>query len=799
MLTGVLRKKIRSDLFDNLSRTIQVVLIIAIGSVAVGTIVGSLELIQLDITTNWLKNHPASVGLALGDKGIDQDMVDTIAKFKEVDQAEAQLQTGIKWRHNTAEPWRPGLLYARDDYEDMRLFTLTLEGGDWPRNKIMTVNRGFDIKPGDALIMSVNDKERVIDIGGVTWYLNFPPPNFGGDPIFFTTKEYFADLTGKDNFTYFTASVPGPFQENTSVAAAVRIEDRIEGEDVEVYPGTSDDTKVINPAKHPAQDPVNGVFLILKIMAFAALILGLFLVFNTITAIISQQVPQIGVLKAIGATRGQILLLYYTMVFIYGLLAVLLSIPLGAVAAQGLRVWLVKFMEMDPGPFGLSSQAILIQIAICILAPLLIATLPIFKGAGITVREAISSYGLTGGGGLIDRLMAKLAFLPRMTSMAISNTFRNKTRLFMTELTLVGAGVLFIAVMSTGASIRYTFGPILFDTLRADILMSFEDPERFTEVERVARRADPSIAAVEMWAAVSGEIRVAGQPESFDDRTVTITGMPIPSSIYGPQLRAGRWLEPDDTFALVMHQNQAGEIGVGVNDWVTFDIPTKQKVDWQVVGLVNDPIDSNIIIAPREALLVANRQVGEGRRLYVQTAGLTPEQDIVVAGQLRQAFERRGLEPTASDADTLTLLAADAISSFNIIIYLLLMMAIIIAIVGGIALSGVLSINVLERRVEIGILRSIGASNNAIATLFITEGILMGWLSWLIAVLISVPFGRGLNIGVGLAVDAEMVFEYSVASVWVWFIIITVLGFVASWFPARGAIGVSVRESLSYE
>lgn len=799
MLKGVLRKKIRSDLFDNLSRTIQVVLIIAIGSVAVGSIVGSLALIQLDITTNWLKNHPASVGLALGDKGIDQDMVDTIAKFKEVEQAEAQLQTGIKWRHSPAEPWRPGLLYARDDYEDMKLFTLTLEGGDWPRSKLMTVNRGFDINTGDALIMSVNDKERVVEIGGVTWYMNFPPPNFGGDPIFFTTKEHFAELTGEDNFTYFTASVPGRYQQSTSEAAAARIEDRIEGEDVEVYPGTSDDTKVIDPAKHPAQDPVNGVFLILQIMAFAALILGLFLVFNTITAIISQQVPQIGVLKAIGATRGQILLLYYTMVFIYGLLAVLISVPLGAVAAHGLRVWLVKFMEMDPGPFGLSASAIIIQIAICIFAPLLIATLPIFKGAGITVREAIGSYGLTGGGGLIDRLMAKLAFLPRMTSMAISNTFRNKTRLFMTELTLVGAGVLFIAVMSTGASIRYTFGPVLFDTLRADILMSFEDPERFTEVERVARRADPSIAAVEMWAEVSGEIRLAGQPEAFDDRTVTMTGMPIPSLIYGPQLRAGRWLEPDDTFALVMHQNQAAEIGVGVNDWVTFDIPTKQKVDWQVVGLVNDPIDSNIIIAPREALLIANRQVGEGRRLYIQTADTTPEQDVLVAGQLRQTLEQRGLEPTASDTDTLTLLAANAISSFNIIIYLLLMMAIIIAIVGGIALSGVLSINVLERRVEIGILRSIGASNNAIATLFITEGILMGWLSWLIAVLISVPFGRGLNIGVGLAVDAEMVFDYSVTSVWVWFIIITVLGFMASWFPARGAIGVSVRESLSYE
>ncbi|MCG3211905.1 MAG: hypothetical protein FOGNACKC_05551 [Anaerolineae bacterium] len=799
MLKGVLRKKIRSDLFDNLSRTIQVIIIIAIGSVAVGTILGSLELIQRDISTNWLQNNPASIGLALGDKGIDQDMVDTIGKFKEVDQAEAQLQKGIKWRRSASEAWRPGLLYARDDYEAMKLFTLSLEEGDWPRNKIMTVNRGYGLKSGDRLILSINDKERVVDIGGVTWYLNFPPPNFGGDPIFFTTKEHFAELTGENNFTYFTASVPGTYRENTSATAALRIEDRIEGDDVEVYPGTNEGTKVIDPGKHPAQDPVNGIFLILQIMAFAALILGLFLVYNTITAIISQQVPQIGVLKAIGATRGQILLLYYTMVFIYGLLAVFVSIPLGALAAHGMRVWLVEFMEMNPGPFDFSAQAIFTQIAICIFAPLLIATLPIFRGAGITVREAISSYGLTGGGGLIDRLMAKLSFLPRMTSMAVSNTFRNKTRLFMTELTLVGAGILFMAVLSTQSSIRYTFGPILFDTLRADILLSFDEAERFSEVERVARRAAPNVAEVEMWAEVSGEIRPAGQPEAFDDRNVTITGMPVPSAIYGPQLRAGRWLNSDDTFALVMHQKEAAEIGVGVNDWVTFDIPTKQKINWQVVGLVNDPIDSKIIIAPREALLIANRQVGEGRRLYVKTAGTTPEQAVQVAKMLRQEFEQRGLGVTASEADTLELLARQAISNFNIIIYLLLMMAIIIAVVGGIALSGVLSINVMERRVEIGILRSIGASNNAIATLFITEGILMGWLSWLIAVPISIPFGQGLNAGVGLAVDAEMAFDYSVASVWIWFLIITVLGIVASWFPARAAIGVSVRESLSYE
>jgi putative ABC transport system permease protein len=799
VLRGVLRKKILSDVFDNLGRTIQVVLIIAIGSVAVGSIMGSLELIQADIVTNWTQTSPASVGLSLGDGGINQELVDTMSKFREVDQLEAQFMTGIKWRRKPNDPWEPAVLRAREDYSDMRLYTLSLDEGNWPRNKIFTANRGYDLTAGDRVYVEINDRERLVEIGGVTWNINAPPPNFGGAPDFFTTKEHFADLTGLDGFGYVTASVPGEYSEDKAIDAATRLEDRIDGEGVEVFPGTVDDTKIVFPGKHPAQEPINGVFFILQAMAFAALILGLFLVFNTITAIISQQIPQIGVLKAIGATTGQILLLYYTVVLIYGLLAIIISIPLGALGAQGLRVFLIEFMGMNVGPFTVSLRAALIQIAICLAAPLLIATIPIFKGAGITVREAISSYGLTGGGGLLDRLMAKIAFIPRMTSMAVSNTFRNKMRVVLTQITLVGAGMLFIAVLSAQASIRFNFGPVLFDTLRTNILLAFEDVERFRAIETLTQQSDPAISETEMWADASGEMRPAGQPEAFDDRTVRVTGMPIPSNIYNPTVKKGRWLEPDDTFAIAIHQKEAAEIGVDVGDWVTFDIPLKRETDWLVVGLLNDPIDDRRIVVPRDALLLANRQVGRGNDLFVTTVGSNPQKDIAIATNLRRQFTAQGYELTASNADTLQELSDDVISQFNIIVILLLIMAFIIATVGGLALSGVLAINVLERRVEIGILRSIGASNSAIGTLFITEGVILGWLSWLIAVPLSIPFSQGLTTAVGLAVDTELAFEYSVISVWIWLAIITVLGIAASWFPSRSAIRVSVRESLSYE
>jgi putative ABC transport system permease protein len=421
------------------------------------------------------------------------------------------------------------------------------------------------------------------------------------------------------------------------------------------------------------------------------------------------------------------------------------------------------------------------------------------RGAGITVREAISTYGLSGGGGVIDWLMAKLAFIPRMTSMAFSNTFRNKTRVFMTQITLVGAGVLFMAVMSAQSSIVYTFGPVLLDTLRADIFFGLDKKERFEPVTRLTRQTEPASREIEMWASVRTKIRPAGQAEGFDDRLVTITGLPIPSAIYGHQLRGGRWLQPDDTYALVMHQKEAAKLDVGVGDWVTVDIPLKRESDWQVVGLLNDPLEPNRIVAPRDTILQEERKIGRGNNLFLTTTYIELQQNVQSAAKLRSTLYERGYDVSANDADTVKGLGEEAIKQMNIIVYLLLIMAVLIAVIGGIALSGVLSINVLERRVEIGILRAIGASNRSIGSLFITEGMLLGWLSWLIAVPISIPFSTVLITAIGSAIDFELGFEYSVTSVWIWLAVITVIGIAASWLPARGAIRVSVRESLSYE
>ena len=72
-------------------------------------------------------------------------------------------------------------------------------------------------------------------------------------------------------------------------------------------------------------------------------------------------------------------------------------------------------------------------------------------------------------------------------------------------------------------------------------------------------------------------------------------------------------------------------------------------------------------------------------------------------------------------------------------------------------------------------------------------------ISWAIAVPLSIPAGRLMTAAIGNAVGNEFVYKFSPTGVLWWLAIIVFLSVFASWFPARSAIRISVRESLAYQ
>jgi putative ABC transport system permease protein len=465
---------------------------------------------------------------------------------------------------------------------------------------------------------------------------------------------------------------------------------------------------------------------------------------------------------------------------------------------------LVSGFGAAPGAFQVSQPAVITMVVITLMAPLLASLLPVFSGARITVREAISTYGLNTKAGLIERIGSKVRRISRMVLLTISNTFRNKWRVVVMQIVLVLSGLIFMMVLSVRDSISYTVNDVIFQVLGSDATYLLDGSYRIDYVEKVAL-ANPEISQVELWAILNAKIRPAGQPESEDDKTALIFGVPLPTDMYGYQIREGRWLDPDDSYAIVLNRKLADDVGVGVGDWVTIKYGEFQERDWQVVGLVFDPILSTSSNVPRDLLLRDLNQVGRVSTVWVKFNEQNRTAQIAIAKSVRDYFvqnhikisPQRGIFGLGGDSTAET--AQTLINQFNFIIVLLALMAVIIGIVGSIALSGTISLSVMERTREIGVMRAIGASNWAIARLFIGEGLILGWLSWLIALPLSLPAGRVMVLALGQAFNNEYVYHYTPTGAILWLVIITVLSILASWLPARSATHVSVRESLAYQ
>ena len=120
------------------------------------------------------------------------------------------------------------------------------------------------------------------------------------------------DITTKEKIT----AIP----DISKVAVALR--QRLEDRGFTIY-----STQLKNPDEHWAKNVTQSFTLILSFLGIFSLILSAFLVINTITALISQQKRQIGMMKAIGGTRNQIITLFLVLVTFYGILALIIAVP----------------------------------------------------------------------------------------------------------------------------------------------------------------------------------------------------------------------------------------------------------------------------------------------------------------------------------------------------------------------------------------------------------------------------------------------------------------------------------------
>jgi putative ABC transport system permease protein len=384
---GVAWRKIWRDLWLNKARTALVVLSIAVSVFAVGVIVGAYGIMNACMEEDrlaWVPIHASFWGWFRRDEAKD-----AVLRDPGVVEAERLIDATVRWRLEGEVDWRDAVLYAREDYEDMCLGLLDLVEGDWPEKRVLAVERmsaaHFGIPLNTTVIIQVGQREHHMEVGGIVRdpgvYFN---PAFGGDAVFYATPDT-ATWLSDEQYNRIDVRIKDHTIGRTD-AAAERLDKRWDGMGVPSW-----GVWVRDPDEHWFQESLDALLIIMMVSGTLLLALSVFLIVNTLSAIIAQQVWQIGVMKAVGATRGLVMAVYLMIALIYGTLALPLAIPSAALCAYWLAEWGINFANVPLGSFRVFPLAIITQIAVGLAIPVLAALVPVLGGVRITAHQAISN------------------------------------------------------------------------------------------------------------------------------------------------------------------------------------------------------------------------------------------------------------------------------------------------------------------------------------------------------------------------------------------------------------------------
>ncbi|MFW5976971.1 MAG: ABC transporter permease, partial [Candidatus Nanoarchaeia archaeon] len=292
-------------------------------------------------------------------------------------------------------------------------------------------------------------------------------------------------------------------------------------------------------------------------------------------------------------------------------------------------------------------------------------------------------------------------------------------------------------------------------------------------------------------------VEYRGETQLFYAASVPFGGEDIIQEVFDIKLFQGRMIRGDDGKNIV--------IGAGVE----FDgeqIAVGQKVDieqesFRVVGTIKktgNPLIDNQILMAEEVL--------------IQTLDLSNDYDLIAVqveegveiSQMREIIERtlrrdRNLDPGEEDFEVS--IPQDTLNSLNSILMsvqiLIIGIASISLLVGAIGIMNTMFTAVLERRREIGIMKSIGATKKDIQRLFLIESGLLGLSGGIIGVLLGIGIGKGVDYG------AQIYFGTSIiqATFNPWFILgvlifAFLIGTLSGTIPARKASQLKPVDAL---
>ncbi len=808
-------QKVIRDFWLERTRTMLVVLAIALGIATFSAVLSSYAILTRELDEGYLDTNPASFTVATND-AIDETLLKGIAAHPGVKEVEARRTVSGRIKAGPVN-WRGLTLFVVKDYGDIRVSALKPQSGAWPpaTGEILIERDALQVAKaniGDTVtVRTSSGQDQSLRVSGTVKDVGQAQARMENIVYGYITLATLAQLGEEPFLDRLNIVVSGNRFDEThirSVAADVQ-------QWIESHGHTVRKLDVPAPGKHPHSDLMRLLLLAMSGFGLFALLLSGIIVVNLLTALMAAQVRQIGVMKTIGATRWQIARIYFSQALLLGVAAIVVAVPLGMLGSRALCRYMAVFLNFDINSFAVPVWVYLLVAVAGIIAPLAAAAYPVWKGSGISVREALADFGVgqnAFGNSRLDRALAGVGGMTRPLLLAIRNSFRRRARLVLTLLTLAAGGLFFMSALNVRASLIYSLDR-LFDTRKFDLAVNLGGMQSFEKVERAARKT-PGVKRAEGWIVTqatvvaaneastgsnghdgAGGLHGAGAPTS---NSFGVVGLPPDTALLKPDILEGRNLQPGESDTIVLNSTLASRNPrVKVGDSINLQMGPAQKA-WRVVGIAQESFSPPTAYVSILYFEQAGGHVGMANSLRLSLENADPDAINAVRASLDQNLELEGLRAQSSSSK------ADGRYGFDqhmLMIYIfLIVMSGLLAGVGGLGLMTTMSLNVLERRREMGVLRAIGASPKLIWLIVVAEGAVIGLLSWALAAIAAWPVSKAIgNLLVRMAFKSGLDFLFELRGVLIWLVVSICLCAIASFLPAWNASRCSVREAIGYE
>jgi len=787
LMTTLWRKAIR-DFWQERARTALVVLAIALGISAFAAVLSSYAILTRELDQGYLATNPASAVLRVD--SIDNDLVKAILQNPEVSDAEPRRTISGQIKAGPVQ-WRNLILFVVEDYGNIRVSRLVPERGAWPpaTGEILIERDAFQVAKaniGDAVtVKTANGVEQPLVISGSVHDVGQAQARMENIVYGYINLATLVQLGEEPRFDQLNILVAqNRFDEDHIRRVADDVEQLIKSRGHEVRR-----VEIPRPGKHPHSDLTGILLLAMSSFGLFVLVLSGILVINLLTAMMASQVRQIGVMKAIGGTRGQVAGIYLGQALFLGIAAVIVSIPLGIVGSRALCRYMAMFLNFDINSFAVPIWVYLLVALVGVVAPMIAAAYPVWRGTATPVRVALSDFGLSQanfGANVFDRMLSRIGGTFSLIAFAIRNSFRRRARLVLTLLTLAAGGLFFLSALNIRASMVNTLDR-MFAARKFDLSVFFANPYEFEKIQK-AIGDTAGVTRAEGWFASEA---------SLGERRFTVLALPPDTQLMEFEIIEGRKLTPQDTDAIVINNALAGrEPKMRVGETVVLRIGLEEST-WRVVGVAREAFSPGAVgYIPMS--FMEKRQPGMVNSLRLALDNTDPDSISAVKAELDRNLEEQGVRAHGSSTK------AEARFGFDqhmLMIYVfLIVMSVIVGGVGGLGLMTTMSLNVLERRREMGVMRALGATPRIVWLMIVAEGVVIGVLSWTIAALLAWPISKAIGDSfVRVLFRSGLDFTFEPLGLVIWMVVSIGLSAVASFLPAWRASRITVREALAYE